>query len=119
MTRDRGCGVVCAHFVAGVDLGERLALVDGVGALLQANDADGVVDRILLGPTTGAEMQRGEPDRERREPLDVPAPRAQACRRGPPTGPAASRWTCPLRAANTSRMKLALGSAASSGSPPC
>src|ERR1700730_16189231 len=77
MTRDRGCGVVCAHFVAGVDLGERLALVDGVGALLGADDADGVVDRILLGPTTGAEMQRGEPDRERCEPLDVPAPRCE------------------------------------------
>ena len=45
-----------------------------------------------------------------------PAPRWSAAS---PIGSAASRCTCPLRGANTSRIRGAFGNAASSGSPPC
>ena len=53
-------------------LGQRLALLDGVTALGEADDADRVVDRVLLRPPAGAEMQGGVADRDRAEPADEP-----------------------------------------------
>src|SRR5579862_6695853 len=51
-----GCRLLGRHLVAGVDLGEHLALLDGVSALLPAHDADRMVDGIVLRPPPGAEM---------------------------------------------------------------
>ena len=48
--------------VARVDLGEDSPALDRVAALAEADDADGVVDRVLLRAPTGAEVQRGLAD---------------------------------------------------------
>src|SRR6266511_4730146 len=51
--------------VAGVDLRERLAALDRIAALLQADDADRVVDLVLLARAPGTQVQRRETDRKR------------------------------------------------------
>ena len=81
-----------ARLVARVDLGERLAVLDRVAALLQADDADRVVDRVVLLAPAGAEVERRDADAQRAEP----------------------RARSPPRGANTSRTSGAFGSAASS-----
>src|ERR671910_623505 len=43
-------------------------------SLLQAHDADGVVDRVVLGDAPGPEVHRRQPDRERAEASDVAVP---------------------------------------------
>ena len=63
-----GC-LLGARVVARVDLGERLALLDGVAPLREAEDADGVVDRVLLRPPSGAELERRAADAERGDAL--------------------------------------------------
>jgi len=54
-----------------VDLGERLARLDRVAALLEADDADRVIDLVVLRVPARAQMERREPDRQRGEPLHV------------------------------------------------
>src|SRR5438445_3437 len=60
-----------------VDLGERLALGHGVAPFPAADDADRVVDRVLLGAPSRTEAERRDPDRERSESRDVPAARSE------------------------------------------
>ena len=57
--RDAGRAVV-----ASVDLGEDRPVCDAVAALRVADDADGVVDRVGLGPAACAELERSDADRE-------------------------------------------------------
>src|SRR5204862_8059028 len=71
------CGLARRRVVTRVHLGQRLALVDRVAALLATDDADRRVDRILLRPASGAEMKRGEADGERLELRDVTAARSR------------------------------------------
>ena len=51
-----------ARLVAGVDLGQQVTLLDARTALDVADDADRVVDLVLLGPPARAEVERGHPD---------------------------------------------------------
>jgi hypothetical protein len=55
------------RFVVGarVDLGDRLATLDLVAPLAQTDDADRVVDRVVLARATRAELKRRDPDRKR------------------------------------------------------
>src|SRR5262249_3135649 len=55
---------------AGVDLGKRLARLDSVPALLEADDPDCVVDRVRLGLPAGAEMKCSVADADRTEGRD-------------------------------------------------
>src|SRR5207253_10532961 len=50
--------------------GERLAGGHLVPALAQADDADGVVDRVLLGAAPRAEVECGQADGDRPQPGD-------------------------------------------------
>ena len=85
-----------ARLVAGVDVGEQGTLLDARTALDMADDADGVVDLVLL--------------------VRRPAPRWSAAI---PTPIAPSLVTEPARGAFTGRTTGACGNAAGSGSPPC
>ena len=67
-----GRGLVRRAVVARVHLGQRLARPDRVAALAQADDADRVVDRVVLRPPARAEVERGVADRDRAEARDVP-----------------------------------------------
>ena len=53
--------------VAGVHLGEVVACEDGVAALREAEDADCVVDRIVLRAAAGTQIERRVADCERPE----------------------------------------------------
>src|SRR5919108_4912274 len=55
-----------------VHLGQRLAGLDAVAALRQADDADRVVDDVLLARAAGPEVERREADARGRDGLDVP-----------------------------------------------
>src|SRR5207244_11232164 len=61
--------------VAGVDLREQLARADLVPALAAADDADGVVDRVLLRPAARAQVQGRPADLDGPEPRHVPGVR--------------------------------------------
>src|SRR5712691_5725970 len=69
-------GLVGGLLASRVDLGQRLALGDPVSGLAQADDADGVVDLVLLGAPPRAEVKRGLPDANGAELRDVPAARS-------------------------------------------
>src|SRR5581483_1719467 len=75
--RDLGRGLLGGRLVAGVDLRERLAVVDAVAALLEADDADRVVDRVVLRGSARAEVERGDSDRARGDRLDRPRARGE------------------------------------------
>ena len=71
------------RLVARVDLGEHVARGDLVAALRAADDPDRVVDRVLLRPPPGAEVERRVADLDRAEPA----------RRSPPPAPSPRRTT--------------------------
>ena len=58
------------RFAAGarVDLGDRLATLDLVAPLAQADDAHRVVDRVVLAGASRAELERSDPDGSARRP---------------------------------------------------
>src|SRR5207244_5280549 len=99
---DLRCGLVRALLAPGVDLGERLTVLDRVAALLEADDAYGVVDRRVLVGATGTEVQCRRPDGERGELLHVSAlrredlPHERRLRQGALVGVAALRANPPL-----------------------
>jgi hypothetical protein len=55
-----------------VDLGEDVSGRNAVAALADADDADGVVDLVVLRPAAGTELERRGPDPNRAERCDVP-----------------------------------------------
>ena len=58
-----------------MNFGEHLAGADGIAPLPAADDADCVVDRVVLRPAAGSEMERSTPDGDRAEARDVARPR--------------------------------------------
>ena len=64
-------GLVGSGLRCGVDLGERLAGRHPVPALAEAEDPNGVVDRVVLGAAACAQVQRRLADRDRAEGADV------------------------------------------------
>ena len=85
------------RLVPRVHLGEVVAREHRVAALREAEDADGVVDRVGLRPPAGAELERGDAHRER---ADAGHDAVARRRHGAPHGRVAA-------------------SARGSGSPPC
>ena len=67
----------CRALVAGVDFREGCPFLDGVAALAQAPDADGVVDRVVLRRAACAEPKGREADRAGAELRDVPVARSR------------------------------------------
>src|SRR6185369_13128073 len=65
------CGCVGRLFRAGVDLGDDVADSDLVAALRDAEDADGMIDLVLLAEPSCAEAERCLADCGRRDALDI------------------------------------------------
>src|SRR5205823_3975935 len=63
--------------VPGMDLAERLARGDLVAPLLEAANADGVVDAVVLRAPPGAQAQRRHTDGDRTYRADVPGLRGR------------------------------------------
>ena len=58
-----------------MDFRQRVALFDPISAFRAADDTDSVIDRVVLGRTTRAEVESRDANGRRRDPLDVTAPR--------------------------------------------
>jgi hypothetical protein len=65
------CNLFGGSIGRGMDLRQRLAGSYPVPALAEADDADRVVDRVVLRPAPGAEMERSLPDGDRPQRGDV------------------------------------------------
>ena len=70
--RDRRLG---RRLVPRMDVREHLAGLDRLTPLRAADDADGVIDLVVLRATTAAELEARDADRERREARDDARPR--------------------------------------------